>query len=148
VCVSRLLRRTEYFLSLILCHLFWILLNVMPGNRATRVDSIAFHEILGPNGSRKSRKGLSSSTDQSLAGGAPTTPVTTNGDVGKSKSPWKESECYTSTSHHAPMTPRNMNMCVCQYAGLCHRVGAWIGWPNEVTLMLTRSSTVSHDFVM
>jgi len=56
---QRMLRRMEYFLFLILFHLFWILFNVMPGNIATKVDSIVFHEIFGPNGSRKSRKGWS-----------------------------------------------------------------------------------------
>ena len=126
-------------------HLDWNLFIGMPGNRATKVDWIACHGIRGPNGSRMSRKGWSSSTDQSLAGGAPTTPVATNGDVGKSIILCKESECYASTWHHAPNIPRNMNMCVYQYDGQCHCVGLWMGWPNEVTLMLMMSPTVSQQ---
>jgi len=47
------------FHFLILSHLYWILFNEMPGNIAAKVDSIGFHEILGPNGVRKSRKGWS-----------------------------------------------------------------------------------------
>jgi len=47
------------FHFLILSHLYRILFNEMPGNIAAKVDSIGFHEILGPNGVRKSRKGWS-----------------------------------------------------------------------------------------
>jgi len=71
------------FLFLSKVHLVLILDNEMPGNIATKVDSFDCHEIRGPNGVRKSRKGWSYSTDQSGAGGAPTTPVATNGDVVK-----------------------------------------------------------------
>jgi len=48
-----------YILFLMRFHLLRIRSNVMPGNIAVKVDSIGFHEICGPNGVRKSRKGRS-----------------------------------------------------------------------------------------